>query len=79
MTDSKEKWGTRATEQVSCLVVSRAGGAGWSCPHDVRLEVFDSFDTGLLQVVSRLRGVLAAKEPPDETAIEERLGAETAT
>lgn len=34
-------------------------------------DVFDSFDTGLLQVVSRLRGVLAAKEPPDEPAMEE--------
>jgi hypothetical protein len=33
-------------------------------------------ETGLLQVVSRLHGVLAAKEPPDETAIEERLGTE---
>jgi DNA-binding MarR family transcriptional regulator len=26
-------------------------------------DVFDSFDTGLLQVVTRLRGVLAAKSP----------------
>ena len=28
-------------------------------------------ETGLLQVVSRLRGVLAAKEPPGEPAMEE--------
>ena len=28
-------------------------------------------ETGLLQVVSRLHGVLAAKEPPGEPAMEE--------
>ena len=36
--------------------------------HDVRLEVFDSFDSDLLRVVARRPG---RKEPPGEPAMEE--------
>jgi DNA-binding MarR family transcriptional regulator len=36
---------------------------------DLADDVFDGFDAGLLHVITRFRGVLAEKEPPDELVV----------